>query len=54
MLYKKILIYYVSERLGHAKIDTTLNYYSHFIKEFREEDTRNTLDLFEKMRLRQN
>ncbi|MGN2619600.1 tyrosine-type recombinase/integrase [Bacillus stercoris] len=49
LLYKKISIYYVSERLGHAKIDTTLNYYSHVIKELREEDTRNTLDLFEKM-----
>ncbi|MGV0171115.1 site-specific integrase [Bacillus velezensis] len=49
LLYKKISIYYVSERLGHAKIDTTLNYYSHIIKELREEDTRNTLDLFEKM-----
>lgn len=40
LLYKKISIYYVSERLGHAKIDTTLNYYSHVIKELREEDTR--------------
>ncbi|WP_328056376.1 tyrosine-type recombinase/integrase [Bacillus nakamurai] len=49
LLYKKISIYYVSEHLGHAKIDTTLNYYSHVIKELREEDTRNTLDLFEKM-----
>ncbi|MCY7834471.1 site-specific integrase [Bacillus spizizenii] len=49
LLYKKISIYYVSERLGHAKIDTTLNYYSHVIKELREEDTRNTLDLFERM-----
>ncbi|WP_262417881.1 site-specific integrase [Bacillus sp. YC2] len=49
LLYKKISIYYVSERLGHAKIDTTLDYYSHVIKELREEDTRNTIDLFEKM-----
>lgn len=49
LLYKRISIYYVSERLGHAKIDTTHNYYSHVIKELREEDTQNTLDLFEKM-----
>lgn len=49
LLYKKISVYYVSERLGHASIDTTLRYYAHVIKELREEDTKNTLSLFEKM-----
>ncbi|MGM0956247.1 MAG: tyrosine-type recombinase/integrase [Bacillota bacterium] len=49
LLYKKISIYYVSERLGHASIDTTLRYYAHVVKELREEDTKNTLDLFQKM-----
>ncbi|MEH6872353.1 tyrosine-type recombinase/integrase, partial [Bacillus safensis] len=51
LLYKKISIYYVSERLGHASIDTTLKYYAHVVKELREEDTKNTLDLFQKMLL---
>lgn len=49
LLYKKISIYYVSERLGHASIDTTLKYYAHVVKELREEDTQNTLELFEQM-----
>ncbi|KRT88332.1 hypothetical protein AB447_208000 [Bacillus glycinifermentans] len=41
--------YYVSERLGHASIDTALKYYAHVVKELREEDTQNTLELFEQM-----
>ncbi|AMQ71861.1 MULTISPECIES: tyrosine-type recombinase/integrase [Bacillus amyloliquefaciens group] len=49
LLYKKISIYYVSERLGHASIDTTLKYYAHVVKELREEDTQNTLELFQQM-----
>jgi integrase len=49
LLYRKISIYYVSERLGHATIDTTLRHYSHVIKELREEDTKNTLITFEQM-----
>lgn len=49
LLYKKISIYYVSERLGHVSIDTTLKYYAHVIKELREEDTQNTLVLFQEM-----
>ncbi len=49
LLYKKISIYYVSERLGHAGIDTTLKYYAHVVKELREEDTQNTLELFQQM-----
>lgn len=37
-LYKKASIYYVSERLGHKDIETTYKYYSHVLKEMREED----------------
>lgn len=49
LLYQKISVYYVSERLGHTSIDTTLRYYAHIIKELREEDTKNTINTFEQM-----
>ncbi|WP_078061624.1 tyrosine-type recombinase/integrase [Bacillus zhangzhouensis] len=48
LLYKKISIYYVLERLGHASFDTTLRYYAHVVKELREEENKNTFDLFQK------
>lgn len=48
-LYKKSSIYYVSERLGHADIETTMRDYAHVIKELREEDEKNTISIFEKM-----
>ncbi|WP_226528178.1 tyrosine-type recombinase/integrase [Metabacillus niabensis] len=46
LLYKKVSIYYVSERLGHSNIETTLNEYSHLVKELREEDEKKTIDIF--------
>ncbi|ANY70445.1 integrase [Paenibacillus sp. BIHB 4019] len=46
LLYKKVSIYYVSERLGHADIDTTMKYYAHIVKELREEDQKNTTKIF--------
>lgn len=49
LLYKKVSIYYVSERLGHGDIDTTLKEYTHVIKELREEDELGTMITFEKM-----
>lgn len=49
LLYRKASIYYVSERLGHSGIDTTLKYYAHVIKELREEDTKIATDTFESM-----
>lgn len=48
-LYKKSSIYYVSERLGHGDIQTTMRDYAHVIKELREEDEKNTIGIFEKM-----
>ncbi len=48
-LYKKSSIYYVSERLGHGDIQTTMRDYAHVIKELREEDEKNTISIFEKM-----
>jgi integrase len=49
LLYRKVSIYYVSERLGHKNIETTLKYYAHVVKELRERDEKDTVDTFEKM-----
>lgn len=49
LLYKKVSIYYVSERLGHKDIETTLKDYSHVVKEMREEDEKETINTFESM-----
>lgn len=49
LLYRKVSIYYVSERLGHADIDTTLRHYAHVIKELRLEDTKATIKAFGEM-----
>ncbi|GAA0471695.1 tyrosine-type recombinase/integrase [Alkalibacillus silvisoli] len=51
LLYKRVSILYVSERLGHGDIDTTYRDYSHVIKELREEDENNTTKIFENMSL---
>jgi len=50
LLYRRVSIYYVSERLGHKDIDTTHKYYSHVIKELREEDAKSTIGTFAKMK----
>ena len=49
LLYRKVSIYYVSERLGHADIDTTLRHYAHVVKELREADKNATVATFEGM-----
>lgn len=49
LLYKRVSIYYVSERLGHQDIETTMNEYSHVIKELRTEDERTSVEVYEKM-----
>lgn len=49
LLYKRISIYYVAERLGHKDIQTTNNNYAHIVKELREEDERQTVSLFDHM-----
>ncbi|GAA4827739.1 tyrosine-type recombinase/integrase [Paenibacillus vulneris] len=46
LLYKKVSIYYVSERLGHGDIDTTMKHYAHIIKELREQDEKATVAVF--------
>lgn len=37
LLYKGVSIQYISERLGHSDIDTTLKKYAHMIKELRKQ-----------------
>jgi integrase len=49
LLYKKVNINYVSERLGHSDLEATNKYYSHVLKELREEEEKQTIDTFEKM-----
>lgn len=49
LLYKHKSIYYVSERLGHKDIETTLRDYTHVIKELRKEDEKGTTETFERM-----
>lgn len=45
-LYKKVSIYYVSERLGHSDIETTMNEYSHVLKEIREDDEQIVVNIY--------
>jgi integrase len=49
LLYKKVNINYVSERLGHSDIETTYKYYSHVIKELREEEEKQPINTFENL-----
>lgn len=49
LLYKKASIHYVSERLGHSDIDTTLKEYTHVLKEIRIQDEQVTISTFENM-----
>jgi len=49
LLYKKASIHYVSERLGHSDIETTLKEYTHVLKELRIQDEQVTVQTFESM-----
>ncbi|WP_306821507.1 site-specific integrase [Metabacillus litoralis] len=49
LLYRKVDINYVSERLGHSNIETTYKHYSHVLKELREEEEKKTVETFENM-----
>ncbi|MCR8635778.1 tyrosine-type recombinase/integrase [Paenibacillus radicis (ex Xue et al. 2023)] len=49
LLYKKVSIYYVSERLGHGDIETTMSHYAHIVKELREQDENSTVAIFGEM-----
>ncbi|CEG28122.1 tyrosine-type recombinase/integrase [Bacillus sp. B-jedd] len=49
LLYKRVSIYYVAERLGHADTTVTQSTYAHIVKELRKEDEQKTVTVFEKM-----
>lgn len=49
LLYKKASPHYVSERLGHGDIETTLKVYTHVLKELRLEDEQLSIKTFEQM-----
>lgn len=49
LLYKKASIHYVSERLGHGDIETTLKVYTHVLKELRIEDEQLSMKTFEQL-----
>lgn len=50
LLYKGISIYFVSERLGHRTVDTTMSHYAHVLNELRAKDTLNTVATFTEMK----
>ncbi|WP_283956277.1 site-specific integrase [Lacticaseibacillus zeae] len=43
LLYKGVSIYYISKRLGHSNISTTLNVYSHIINELDKQQNEKAL-----------
>lgn len=45
LFYKGISIQYISKRLGHADVDTTIRIYTHLIKELYEKDENNALNI---------
>lgn len=49
LLYQGVSFYYVSKRLGHKDIETTLNTYSHVIKEMEERDENMSAETFQRM-----
>ncbi|WP_200411756.1 tyrosine-type recombinase/integrase [Virgibacillus salexigens] len=49
LLYQKVSMNYVSERLGHKDVETTWKTYAHILNEMRTEDERETVSIFERM-----
>ncbi|TDQ39190.1 site-specific integrase [Aureibacillus halotolerans] len=46
LLYSGVSIYFVSERLGHGDLETTMNTYAHLVKELRQKDEEKTTEVF--------
>ncbi|AZB66746.1 integrase [Staphylococcus phage phiSP119-1] len=44
-----VSIYYISKRLGHANIKTTLEVYSHLLEETQVEEKQKTINLIKSM-----
>lgn len=49
LIYEGASINYVSERLGHGDLETTMNTYSHVIKELRQRDEELSSEVFKRM-----
>lgn len=49
LLHNGISIYYISKRLGHVDITTTLSTYSHLLEETQDQEESKTLDLLRHM-----
>jgi integrase len=49
LLYKKVSINYISERLGHKNLETTWKTYAHILKEMRKEDEDNTIKILDEL-----
>lgn len=49
LLYEGASIYYVSERLGHDTIETTMKEYTHVLRELRQRDSKKTMDILGKL-----
>lgn len=49
LLYQKVSMNYVSERLGHKDVETTWKTYAHILNEMRTEDEQETVSIFEEM-----
>lgn len=49
LLYKKLSIHYISERLGHGDIETTLSTYTHVLTEMRSEEEQRSMETFAQM-----
>lgn len=49
LLYKKVNINYVSRRLGHADIGTTLRIYAHVLDELEQRDSQATMVVMDEL-----
>ncbi|WP_439849643.1 tyrosine-type recombinase/integrase [Staphylococcus pseudintermedius] len=49
LLHGGVSIYYISKRLGHANIKTTLEVYSHLLEETQVEEKQKTINLIKSM-----
>jgi integrase len=45
LIHDSVSIYYISKRLGHADITTTLSTYSHLLEESQKQEESKTLDV---------
>lgn len=49
LLYQGVSIHYISKRIGHINIQTTLNVYTHLIKELEEREEEKSINVLEEL-----